>query len=88
MHAGSINSDLTAAGRVYKYLRERPERWIGGWQLTIETGTTAISTRISEVRHQLPKTEKIETNQEGQRFFYRWRRIRQPTGAKQLALGV
>jgi len=71
MHAGSIESD-TAANRVYSYLRANRGHWIGGWRLTLDTETTAISTRISEIRHQLPVGEAIETKQEGRRFFYRW----------------
>jgi len=78
MHAGSIENNLTAAARVYTTLR-KADRWVGGYELQDATRTTALSTRISEVRHQLmmrnPVTEEIEVKQEGKRFYYRLRRV-------------
>ncbi|MCK4306083.1 MAG: hypothetical protein KAY24_17720 [Candidatus Eisenbacteria sp.] len=73
MHAGSIDG-MTAAARVYRVLKSE-QRWIGGYELQDRAETTAVSTRVSEVRHQLPETEAIEMKQEGHRFFYRWKRV-------------
>ena len=88
MHVGSIDSDLTAAGRVYSYLR-RYREWVGSWTLTYDTHTTAISTRISEIRYQLaqrvPPDEEIEVKQVGHLFYYRL--VSVPV-SEQLALGV
>lgn len=75
VHPGRIDTDLTAAGRLYSHLRRHRGKWIGGWQLTLDTKTTAVSTRISEIRHQLPETEQIEVKQEGRNFFYRWMKV-------------
>lgn len=77
MHPGTIDSDLTAAGRVYSYLRRHANKWIDAWRLTLDAKTTAISTRISEVRHQLPPNERIEVKQEGRKWFYRWAKVKQ-----------
>ena len=89
MHAGSIENDLTAAARVYKVLR-KDGGWVGGWELQDRALTTAVSTRVSEVRHQLkaatPITECIERKQVGPEFFYRIVRVEQPQTAEQLAL--
>jgi len=89
MYLGSIESDLTAAGRVYSYLKRRMNKWCDAWWLTVDTKTTAISTRISEVRHQLPPDERIEKKQVKGKFFYRLVKVPviQPVG-EQLALGV
>lgn len=89
MHAGSIDSDIAKAARVYRQLKRHTNKWCDAWWLTVETETTAISTRISEVRHQLPPGERIEVKQEGGRFYYRLVRVPviQPVG-EQLALGV
>jgi len=89
MHPGSIESDLTAAGRVYAYLGHHRGCWVDAWRLTLDTRTTAISTRISEIRHQLPRNERIEVKQVGRGFYYRLVKVPviQPVG-EQLALGV
>jgi hypothetical protein len=71
MHAGSINNPKSAAGRVYGVLKARPGQWIGGWELTQLSFTSAVSTRISEVRSQLPEIEVVETEQRKDGFFYR-----------------
>ena len=75
MHAGSIDTQETAAGRVYAVLREREGQWVGGWDLQQEAVTTAVSTRVSEVRSQLERDawrgEAVEMKQEGRKFFYR-----------------
>jgi len=84
MHVGSIESELTAAGRVYAYLAHRRGSWVDSWRLTLDTQTTAISTRISEIRHQLPPTEDVEVNQIGRKFYYRLVKVVQPVG-EQLA---
>ena len=52
MHCGSLTGDSGAA-RVYRRLRASEGQWIGAWDLTLDCRTTAISTRVSEVRHQL-----------------------------------
>lgn len=76
MNFGNIEKD-TAAGRVFKYLKERLNEWVDGWTLTVETKTTAISTRISEVRAQVDRLGydvemKRGKDEEGRpRFFYR-----------------
>ena len=70
MHAGKLTGDAAAA-RVYRILRARPGRWVDGWELTLGAQTSAVSTRISEVRSQLPKGEKIEVEQVGHGFWYR-----------------
>ena len=75
MHAGSIDTQETAAGRVYAVLREREGQWVGGWDLQTLAQTTAVSTRVSEVRRQLEtdssRGEAVEMQQRGKKFFYR-----------------
>lgn len=67
MHAGSIDNPKSAAGRVYAILRFCQGRWLSGWYLTTEARVTAVGTRVSEVRHQLPAGRRIEhkTSHEG-----------------------
>ena len=60
MHVGSIRNPGTAAGRVYDVLRSRCGDWLSGWDLTTAARTTAIGTRISEIRAQLPQGQRIE----------------------------
>lgn len=69
MHAGSIHGD-TAAARVYNVLRDHHGEWISGWDLTIAAKTTAVSTRVSEVRKQLVD-EEVEPLQVGREWYYR-----------------
>ena len=75
MHPGSIDNPETAAGRVYDHLRAHMGKWFGGWELQQAAETTALSTRISEIRKQLDldrvRGERIEVKQQGQRWFYR-----------------
>ncbi len=74
MHAGSIDNASTAAGRVYRALLNRQGEWIGGWDLSQAAHVTAVSTRVSEVRHELERLERperIEVDQQGRLFFYR-----------------
>ena len=89
MHFGSIDGQ-TKAARVYSVLRSRPGHWWDAWELTLETETTGISTRISEIRQQLDvmrPDERIETRNEGKRWFYRIVKVeRKPV--EQLTLGV
>lgn len=75
MHHGSIYK-LTKEAAVYKRLRSTPGVWVDSWRLTLETQTTAISTRISGIKEQLPDNEVVEKKQEGTKFYYRWRKIR------------
>ena len=71
MHPGRIDSD-TAAGRVYRHLRSVQGSWVGGWELAMATKTTAVSTRVSEVRHQLHGTgQRVEANRDESGWFYR-----------------
>ena len=70
MHYGNIDGD-TAAGRVYRVLRQRRGEWVGGWDLSMAARTTAVSTRVSEVRRQLPEGEILDVKQEGREFYYR-----------------
>jgi len=74
MHCGDIDSMGTAAGRVYAYLSERPGRWVDSWELTQAARVTALSTRISEIRHALRdkhRGERVERKQVGRRHYYR-----------------
>lgn len=75
MHGGSIDRPETAAGRVYEVLNARRGQWVGGWDLQMAAQTTAVSTRISEVRAQLVRNpargERIEMEQRGRKFYYR-----------------
>jgi hypothetical protein len=67
MHAGAIDNPKSAAGRVYKILLEDVGCWFSGWNLTVQARVTAVGTRVSEVRHQLPDGQRIEhkTSHEG-----------------------
>ncbi len=72
MHKGSIDSK-SAAARVYRALKKR-RRPVDGWTLSQAARVTALSTRISEIRQQLPEGETIETIRKvingEQRFYY------------------
>lgn len=74
MHPGSIANSKTAAGRVYECLRRNAGKAYDAYALQIDAATTAVSTRISEVRAQLPVGERINVerrNVNGQpRWFY------------------
>ncbi len=59
MHPGRIDRN-TAAGRVYRVLAENEGQYVSGWDLTLQAHTSAVSTRISEVRRQLGPGERIE----------------------------
>lgn len=67
MHVGTIQNPKTAAGRVYDRLLEANGRWLSGWDLSISARVTAVGTRVSEVRHQLPAGQRVEhkTSHEG-----------------------
>jgi len=80
MHAGAITSERTKAGRVYRHLTAPGNlgRWFGGWELTLGLKVSAIGTRVSEVRAQLPPGEEIEREQRGADNFYRIVRISPP----------
>lgn len=75
MHAGSIDNPDSGAGKVYAVLKARSGQWVGGWDLQQSAVTTAVSTRVSEVRLQLDanpgRGETVEVKQEGRKFFYR-----------------
>jgi hypothetical protein len=76
MNYGNIEKN-TAAGRVFEYLKARLGQWVDGWSLTVETKTTAISTRVSEIRVQVDRLGyavemKREKGEDGRpKFFYR-----------------
>jgi len=72
MSYGRLDRD-TAAARVYRYLLNHKGMWLDGWTLTMATKTSAISTRISEIRQQLPENGRyaVERKQEGQAQYYR-----------------
>lgn len=70
MHAGKIATTDTAAGRVYHYLKGLDGQWVDGWTLALSTRTTAVSTRVSEIRHQLTD-ERIEVKFERKGWWYR-----------------
>lgn len=74
MHAGKLWTK-SAAGRVWRCLLENLDDWKSGWELTALARTTAVSTRISEVRAQLPDGYALDTKQEGRGFWYRLRRV-------------
>jgi len=89
MHFGSIDGP-TKAARVYRTLKSRPGHWWDAWELTLETETTGISTRISEIRQQLDvmrPDERIEARNEGKKWYYRIVKV-EKIAAGQLALGV
>lgn len=74
MHSGSITNPKSKAGRLYRIMRANPGKWFDSWQLTMLAGTTAIATRISEIRQQLPSVrpgEMVEHDQRGRLHYYR-----------------
>lgn len=76
MHPGSIDNPTTAAARVYRVLSDLGGQWIGGWELTQAAHTTAVSTRISEVRMQVERHgERVEVEKRGRLYFYRLVRV-------------
>lgn len=73
MHAGNIDND-TAAGRVYRALLKRGGVWADAYELMLEAQTSALSTRVSEVRHALRDRgglERVEHKQVGHKHYYR-----------------
>jgi hypothetical protein len=72
MHCGSLSGDC-AAVRVYAHLLAREGVWVSAWDLTIACKTTAVSTRISEVRHRLEFDERwdVESHHEDGHWYYR-----------------
>jgi len=72
MHGGRIDTADTAAGRVYAALAERRGEWVDGWELTLQARVSAVSTRISEVRHALDgRPEQVQVRQHGRKWYYR-----------------
>ena len=72
MHVGSIDRD-TAAGRLYRHLRERPGVPHDAWALSQAMKTTCLSTRVSEVNVQLEGrggTERVEHVQRERWHYY------------------
>ena len=73
MHAGNITSD-SAAGRVYQRLARDAGKWVDAWQLALDAETTAVSTRVSEVRRQVAalgmSVEHEERREAGKRRQY------------------
>lgn len=71
MHTGNILNECTAAGRLYRALGRRGH-WHSAAALAARIHTTCLSTRIAEVRAQLPRGERIEVVCRGiGRWFYR-----------------
>lgn len=88
MHGGSIDNPESGAGRVYSVLLERDGAWVGGWELTQAAEVSAVSTRVSEVRHALEsmpaRGERVESKQQGRKWFYRL--VRVPGGQLELVV--
>ncbi len=64
-------NERTAAGRLYRLFGRRGH-WHSAGVLAAWLRTTCLSTRISEVRAQLPRGERIETDCRGiGRWYYR-----------------
>lgn len=59
MHAAKITNDNNAA-RLYRFMARLSGQWLDAWELSQEFRTMALSTRISEIRQQLPPNERIE----------------------------
>jgi len=79
MHAGSIDRN-TAAGRVYNQMVYNLGIWYTTAQLSRRARTYCVSTRISEVRHQIAREGCFEIvtepfTQDGKRLF-RYRMVR------------
>lgn len=73
MHAGSLTGN-TAAARVYRVLKAESPSSVGGWDLSLMARVTAVSTRVSEVRHELERLnlpERVEVTRIGREYFYR-----------------
>ena len=70
MHAALLEGNSVTA-RLYRLLVSHIGKWYSGWGLAMAVKTTAVSTRISEVRHRLPKGEKIEVKHTKEGWFYR-----------------
>lgn len=83
IHSGSIHND-TAAGRVYRWLRERSGVWHEAPLIERECRVRALGTHASEVNSQLPHTERIECTREGPRWYYRHVRIQPPAAQMEL----
>lgn len=60
MHYGSIRNPKTKAARTYALLMSLDGGWIGGDKIAEIVGTNCMSTRLSEVRKQLPPHLCIE----------------------------
>jgi hypothetical protein len=88
MHGGDIWSEATAAGRLFGILESRCGEWIGGWELTQLAMVSAVSTRVSEIRHALSAQPErgyaVESKQEGRRWYYR---VVRTLGPEQLEFG-
>ena len=74
MHYGSIDKS-SACARVLEVLKSKAGEWVSGWDLTVNSFTTAVGTRISEIRAQSARLAelgyKLEMKREGRGFFYR-----------------
>lgn len=75
MHAGSVTRP-TAARRVLRFFRANRGRWMTAHDVFYHCDTTCPSTRISEVNRQIAPGANIECQQRGDKFFYRYRRLR------------
>lgn len=86
MHCGTLTGN-NAANRVYRVLLQWVDIWLPIPQIAMWTDTVSTSTRISEVRRQLPPSYRIEhtatnpnVNEPRKRgSWYRLVRTRRPT---------
>lgn len=88
MHYGNIENGRSAAGRVFNVLVESLGSWVSGWDLTIRARTSAVGTRVSEIRAQHSTLDRlglaVETSRQvdpesgNPAFFYRVVRVAEP----------
>jgi len=89
MHAGRLDTTSKAAV-VFRRLADRPGRWHSGWMLTTDCQSSAIATRVSEIRRQLEDDPvwDIESKREGTHWSYRVVRRPRSIPVGQMSLGV
>lgn len=71
MNPGKIENN-TAAGRLYRLLKEHAGREFDALFLSNAIGTTCLSTRVSEVRNQVPAGERIVSRRVREDGRMRW----------------
>jgi hypothetical protein len=70
MHPGRLDRP-TKARRVHDYLRAHAGEWLGHDDIARACETTCVSTRLSEVRRQVPEGWRLETRRTGDRWYSR-----------------